>query len=70
MGSECKQKEVGELLAKKIVAGQESWKEEDTEINVEGYKWFGKPRSNKNSQRGVGFYYVNAWKVRLNLFLV
>ena len=23
-------------------------------ISVEGYKWFGKPRSNQNSQRGEG----------------
>ena len=55
--SERKQKEVGELLAKNnidIVAGQESWEKEDSRINVEGYKWFGKPRSNQNSQRGEG----------------
>ena len=36
-----------------MVAGQESW-EEDNRISVEGYKWFGKPRSNQNSQRGEG----------------
>ena len=24
----------------------------DTGIEVEGYKWFGKPRSNQNSRRG------------------
>ena len=34
-------------------------------MNVEDYKWFGKPRSNQNSHRGeggVGFLlYVNAW---------
>ena len=42
---------VTEVLAK--VAGQESWEKEDTRISVEGYKWFGKPRSNQNSQRDV-----------------
>ena len=45
------------MLAKNnidIVAGQESWEKEDTRISVEGYNWFGKPRSNQNSQRGEG----------------
>ena len=45
--SERKQKEVSELLqANKIniVAGQESWEKEDSWVNVDGYKWFGKPR--------------------------
>ena len=37
-----------------VVAGQESWEREDTRIEVEGYKWFGKPRSNQNSRRGEG----------------
>ena len=37
-----------------VVAGQESWEEEDNKIGVEGYKWFGKPRGNQNSQRGEG----------------
>ena len=46
LGSERKQKEVGELLAIDVVAGHESWEKEDTGIYVEGYKWFGKPRSN------------------------
>ena len=32
-----------------IVAGQESWEKEDSRISVEGYKWFGKPRSGKGS---------------------
>ena len=35
-------------------AGQESCEREDTRIEVEGYKWFGKPRSNQNSCRGEG----------------
>ena len=54
LGSECKQKEVGELLAKDNidVAGQESWEKEDNRINVKGYKCFGKPCGNQNSQRG------------------
>ena len=40
LGSEHKQKEVEELLAKNNidVAGQESWEREDTRIEVEGYK--------------------------------
>ena len=57
MGSERKQKEIGELLTKNsidVVAGQESWEREDTRIEVDGYKWFGKPRSNQNSRRGEG----------------
>ena len=57
LGSERKQKEVEELLAKKdtdVVAGQKSWEREDTTIDVEGYKWFGKPRNNQTSQRGEG----------------
>ena len=37
-----------------FVAGQESWEREDTRIEVEGYKWFGKPRNNQTSQRGEG----------------
>ena len=42
--SEHKQKEVGEMLQVNeidVVAGQQSW-EEDSTINVDGYKWFGK----------------------------
>ena len=57
LGSERKQKEVGELLDRNnidVVAGQESWEKEDTRIDVEGYKWFGKPRVSQNSQRGEG----------------
>ena len=43
LGSERKQKEIGELLIKNSidVAGQESWEREDTRIEVEGYKWLG-----------------------------
>ena len=55
--SEHKQKEVEEYLVKNdidVVAGQESWEKEDTRINVDGYKWFGKPRSSQTSQRGEG----------------
>ena len=37
-----------------VVAGQESWENEETRIEVEGYKWFGKPRSKQNSPRGEG----------------
>ena len=46
--SERKQKEVGELLLKlnlDVVAGQESWEKEGKVIAVDGYTWFGKPRS-------------------------
>ena len=44
--SDRKQKEIGELLDKHnldVVAGQESWEKEENRIDVEGYKWFGKP---------------------------
>ena len=57
LGSERKQKEVEELLVRNnidFVAGQESWEREDTRIEVEGYKWFGKPHNNQTSQRGEG----------------
>ena len=60
--SDRKQKGIVELLVKHnldVVAGQESWEKEETRIHVEGYKWFGKPRVNQNSQRGegeVGFF--------------
>ena len=36
------------------IAGQESWEKEETRIDVEGYKWFGKPRIKQNSPRGEG----------------
>ena len=54
--SDRKQKEVGELLAKHNldVAGQESWEKEESRIEIEGYTWFGKPRSKQNSPRGEG----------------
>lgn len=55
--SDRKQKEVEELLHKlnlDVVAGQESWEKEGTIVSVEGYKWFGKPRKDQNSQRGEG----------------
>ena len=58
---ECKQKEIADLLACNsidIVAVQESWEKEDSKIDVDGYKWFGKPRTSQRSQRregGVGF---------------
>ena len=52
--SDRKQKEVGELLAKYNldVAGQGSWEKEETRIDVEGYKWFGRTRIKQNSPRG------------------
>ena len=37
-----------------VVAGQESWEKEETRIDVDCYKWFGKPRINQNSLRGEG----------------
>ena len=36
------------------ISGQESWEKEETRIDVEGYKWLGKPRNNKNCPRGEG----------------
>ena len=35
-----------------IVAGQDSWDKENSRINVDEYKWFGKPCDLQNSQRG------------------
>ena len=42
------------LLDIDVVAGQESREREDTRIEVEGYRWFGKPCNNETSQRGEG----------------
>ena len=45
--SERKQKEISEVLNRvkvDIVAGQETWERKDKVVNVDGYKWFGKPR--------------------------
>ena len=45
-----------------VVAGQESWEKEDSRINVDGYKWFGKPYDVQNTEReggGVGFLVRN-----------
>ena len=55
--SEHKRKEVGELLKVNninVVAGQESWEKEDSRINVDEYKWFGKPSDVQNGWRGEG----------------
>ena len=55
--SERKQKEIADLLACNsidVVAVQESWEKEDSKIDVDGYKWFGKPRTSQRSQRGEG----------------
>ena len=54
---EHKQKEIADLLACNsisIVAVQESWEKEDSKIDIDGYKWFGKPRTSQRSQRGEG----------------
>ena len=43
------------MLAKNnidVVASHESWEREDTRIEVEGYKWVGKPRNNRTTERG------------------
>ena len=37
-----------------IVAAQESWERKDSVIEVQGYKWLGKPRKIQNSKRGEG----------------
>ena len=55
--SERKQKVIAYLLACNsidIVAVQQSWEKEDSKIDIDGYKWFGKPRSSQRSQRGEG----------------
>ena len=39
-------KEIGKLLAEHnldVGTDQESWEKAETRIDVEGYKWFGKP---------------------------
>ena len=66
--SECKQKEIADLLACNridIVAVQESWEKEDSKIDVDGYKWFGKPHTSQRSQRGgregLGSCFMNVW---------
>ena len=46
------------MLAKSnidVVAGQESWETEVTRVEVEAYKWFGKPRNNQTGEGEVGF---------------
>ena len=57
--SDLKQKEVSEVLNKfklDIVAGQESWEKEGSVIEVQGYKWLGKPRNIQNrGEGGIGF---------------
>ena len=57
--SERKHKEIADLLACNsidniIVAVQEPWEEEDSKIDVDGCKWFSKPRTSQRSQRGEG----------------
>ena len=55
--SERKQKEIGELLACNsinVVAVQESWEKEDSKLDVDGYRWFGKLRTSHRSQGGEG----------------
>ena len=37
-----------------IVAGQETWERKDKVVNVDGYKWFGKPHLDRG-EGGVGF---------------
>ena len=37
-----------------IVAGQETWEGKDKVVNVDGSKWFGKPRIDQNNHRGEG----------------
>ena len=55
------------------IAGQESWQKWETRIEVEGYKWFGKPRSNQNSPRGeggVGFLVRECLQMKLSLLIM
>ena len=55
--SECRRKEIANLLARNsinIVAVQELWEKEDSKIYIDGYKWFGKPRTSQWRQRGEG----------------
>ena len=53
--SERKQKEIADLLACNsidIVAVQESWEKEDSKIDIDGYKWFGKSKESERGGRG------------------
>ena len=55
--SQCKQKEVSEVLIKlmlDIVVAQESWERKGSVIEVQGYKWLGKTRKIQNSKRVEG----------------
>ena len=55
--SQCKQKEVSEVLNKlmlDIVVAQESWEREGSVIEVQGYKWLDKPRKIQKSKRVEG----------------
>ena len=52
-----KPKEISEVLNRvkvDIVAGQETWEGKDKVVNVDGSKWFGKPRIDQNNHRGEG----------------
>ena len=42
------------MLACNSIDIVESWVKEDSRIAVDGYKWFGKPRTSQRSQRGEG----------------
>ena len=60
--SDRKQKEVSKRLNKlrvDIVAGQEFWEREGSVIEVQGYKWLGKPRKIQNSQRREGRCWIS-----------
>ena len=65
MCNKSKQKEVSEVLNKlmwDIVASQESWERKGSVIEVQGYKWLGKPpkiQNNKKGEGGVGFLIRN-----------
>ena len=55
--SQREQKEVSEVLNKlklDIVAVQKSWERKGSVLEVQGYKWLGKPRKIQNSKRGEG----------------
>ena len=52
--SERKQREIGKVLVKDVIAGQESLEKENSSVHVEGYKWFRKPRTSQRGEEGVG----------------
>ena len=65
--------EINELLSEKqihVLAVQETWrKSDDAPVHVEGFRWYGVPRSEKNSKkkRGGGVGFLIAEKIKFSV---